>query len=386
MKKVNFSRKLLYIALTLLIIASCSASPDASVDESNTEQAPQAINVEPTMTVEEPAVSQETAGKSEAPPAANIEHTTIPGDPGSADLIKYEIDTANTADRKLALGDSFRLNNFERPFTPNDMVYHPETDLVRLLLSKDADFYYFTLELSGVDEETNYPSAAYGIEIDTDRNGRGDFLLWAQGDSSTEWNIDNVMLLHDNNEDVGGSLPVRPDNNSGDGFDEILFSEDVLDDPDSAWKRVDPASTSSIQLAVKTTLIDNSSFFWRAWADGSQMDPSQFDYNDSISESQAGSPNTTSKFYPVGGLYLMDSTCWIAYNFRPTGFEIGGCTKPPTPPTPLPPPAPPAPQPTQIACPCGDGPDHLGEYCCNECGFTWSGEPFNVCFDPGGPV
>ena len=35
--------------------------------------------------------------------------------------------------------------------------------------------------------ETGYPSAYYGIEFDTDKDGRGDYLIWAQGDDNTEW-------------------------------------------------------------------------------------------------------------------------------------------------------------------------------------------------------
>ena len=54
-------------------------------------------------------------------------------------------------------------------------------------------------------------------------------------------------------------------------------------------------------------------------------DPSKFDYNDSFSEGQAGSPNKNSSYYPVGQLNLMDSTCWVAYNFEASGKELGGC-------------------------------------------------------------
>ena len=224
------------------------------------------------------------------------------------------------------------------------MIYHPETDIVRLLLSKGEDFYYFTFELSGVDKDLNYPSATYGIEIDTDYDGRGDYLLWAKGDANTEWNIDDVMLFADSNNDVGGSSPVVPDGKEGDGFDQVLFSIDNLNDPDSAWKRVDPGDGKNVQLAVKTSLIDNNRFYWKAWADSGLADPELFDYNDSFSESQAGSPNKNSSYYPIDKLNLMDCTCWIAYNLTPTGTELGGCASappPPPPPADVPPPPPP---------------------------------------------
>ena len=89
------------------------------------------------------------ASENEAAPI-EINHSTIPGNPGSPDVTKDEIDTSNTAADKIALGDSFRLNNLERPFSQDDMVYHPEADMLQLLLSKGTDFYYFTLILNGV--------------------------------------------------------------------------------------------------------------------------------------------------------------------------------------------------------------------------------------------
>ena len=89
---------------------------------------------------------------------------------------------------------------------------------------------------------------------------------------------------------MGGSSAVVPDSKIGDGFDKILFSTDKLDDPDMAWKRVDPSDGHNVQLAVKISAIDKSRFFWRAWADAGVADPAKFDYNDSYSESQAGSP------------------------------------------------------------------------------------------------
>lgn len=261
---------------------------------------------------------------------AAVEHKTSPGEPGDDGLVKEEIDTSTTADRKMAFGDSFRLNNYERPFTAGDMVYHPEIDILNLIISKDADFYYFVFELNGVSMDKNYASAAYGVEIDSDRDGRGDFLLYAQG-SSTAWTTEGVMFLQDSNNDVGGSRPVYPDSGGGDGYDQIIFSAEVMDDPDAAWMRVDPANPAKFQLALKTTLIDKDNFFWKAFANGGIVDPARFDYNDNNIEIQAGSPNTISQFYPVGDLDLLDSTCWIAYNFRPTGYEPCSCSKPITP-------------------------------------------------------
>ena len=125
------------------------------------------------------------------------------------------------------------------------------------------------------------------------------------------------------NNDVGGTNPVIPGGNSGEGYDEVLFSSDKTDEPDIAWQRKE--ASDKIHLAIKTSVVDASTFMWKAWADSSVADPAQFDYNDSYSESQAGSLTQNHEFYPVKKFNRMDSTCWIAYNFTPTGKEPGGC-------------------------------------------------------------
>jgi hypothetical protein len=101
-------------------------------------------------------------------------------------------------------------------------------------------------------------------------------------------------------------------------------------------------------------LIDNHRFYWKAWADAGTADPTLFDYNDSVSESQAGSPSKNSDFYPIGALNMMDSTCWIAYNLTPTGNELGGCVNAPAPAQPQPPAeVPPQRVPPPLTCPPG---------------------------------
>lgn len=191
-------------------------------------------------------------------------------------------------------------------------------------LGEDDNFYYFSIRLVGPGQDGTLP-ASYGIEIDTDLDSRGDFLLWAKGMNHLEWTIDDVMLLRDSNDDVGGSSPAVADGNGGNGYDEVLFSKDLLADPDVAWQRVDPNQNSTIQLAIKKSIVNSTKFLWKGWADGGLADPAKFDYNDTMSEKNAGSPSKNSEYYPLNFLELMDSTCWTAYGFNPTGREPGGC-------------------------------------------------------------
>jgi hypothetical protein len=310
------------------------------------------------------AASQASPQAPAAPTATSITHVNVPGNPGSPDVKKDDINTSNTASDKTALGDSYRLDNFERPFTQTVMDYSPEVDLLQVTLAKDPDFYIFNLMLVGSNTGKSFPSAHYAIEMDTNLDGRGDVLLWAKGNGKSDWTIDDVMVLQDSNGDVGGSRQVLPDSNPGNGYDKVLFSADHLTDPDAAWQRM--ISTSNIQLAIKTSLVGSPRFFFKAWADNGVADPAKFDYNDSYSEQQAGSPVKTSSLYPVGQIFLVDSTCWIAFNYQPKGTELGGCyqLQPTT--------VPPTPAPTKVRCSCGS-PVGLTQSCCKTCGYKWSG-------------
>ena len=182
--------KLLLISTSvlLIIVLACSISFNTGGDEtpvpSEAEQTLSAIyagyTAEALAQPAQQAPAEEAPAAELAPSPTEITHTTIPGNPGSPDQEKDEIDTSNTAADRLALGDSFRLGNFERPFTQDGMVYKQENDLFYLELSEDDDFYIFSLELIGPGEDGTL-SAHYGIEFDSDKDGRGDVLLWVKG-------------------------------------------------------------------------------------------------------------------------------------------------------------------------------------------------------------
>jgi hypothetical protein len=109
--------------LLLSVSLACAVSLDLDGEEaekSPAEQALEALYLEQTAA----ALPVMDAGGN-AQPTITITHTLVPGNPGSPDVEKEEIDTENTAGTRTALGDSFRLGNFERPFTESDMLYHP---------------------------------------------------------------------------------------------------------------------------------------------------------------------------------------------------------------------------------------------------------------------
>jgi hypothetical protein len=369
------SRGILAIFSMLLIFSlACGVSfdvggddePDADTAVELTLQALYAQYTAEAASGAQNAPPEQAAAEVKAP--VEIQHNLIPGNPGSPEVTHDEIDTSNTAGQKLALGDSFRLGTFERPFTTQTMDYFGENDLIEVKISKDNDFYYIVLEIYGPNKDSGILSATYGVEFDTDLDGRGDVLLYAKGGGSTEWTIEGVSVYADTNNDVGGSRPVLPDTNDGDGYDQVLFSINDLNDPDGAWQKADG---DEVYLAVKRTLVGGSRFFLRAWADSGLADPAKYDFNDAFSEEQAGSATKTNALYPVNQLNLMDSTCWIAYNYAASGKELGGCYQlQPTVVVPTPPP-------TTVPCPsCSSSCEGKSQICCLMCPSqcAWNGQ------------
>ena len=378
---------LISLSVLLIIVMACDINLGGMGGPSEAEQTLEAIYLQQTIeAIQQSAESDEEAVGEEVTATVEIKHTTIPGQPGWVSQWWMETNSASTAAQKRANGgDYLNQNLLERPFTAEEMVYRPDVDLVRVELSQDATFYYFLLHLSGVNPKNDMLSAYYGVELDINRDGRGDFLLWALGDGSTDWCIADVFVFQDANVDVGGSRPLladAPDYN-GDSYEQLLFSPDHLADPDAAWKRVDPADDNVMQLAIKKSILDNATtFMWNAWADDGIKDPSNFDYNDFFTLKEAGSPIGGTADYPLKGLFLTDNTCRLAFGFEPTGNEIGLCSvpkpvdtpkapEPDTPDTPTPP------------CDCASFANKTfitDEACCVYCGHNWSGTSEFPCY------
>ena len=351
---MNQLRKVFSLSVPImLLVSACTVSFGAN-QESAAEQTLQAVYLQQTVeALTEPVEPTSTPeptieATAEITATREIVHTLIPGEPGWVSQWWLDTNSTSTSGQKRANGgDFFSQNLLERPFTAQEMKYRPDVDLIRVDMGHNPTFYYIQLHLSGVNPETSMLSAFYGVEFDTNRDGRGDVLLWVKGDGNKEWNIDDVWVYRDGNGDVGGARPVRGDapSTGGSGFEQVLFSQDDLNDPDAAWKRVNPSDPLVIQLAIKKSLLGNAStFIWAGWADDGVKDPGKFDYNDVFTLAQAGSPISGQADYPLKELFLVDNTCRLSFGFEPTGNEAGGCVLPT--PTPVPPTATPVPTPT----------------------------------------
>lgn len=264
-----------------------------------------------------------------------VDHTIIPGQPGWATRWFLDTNSKSTANQNCAPGgDEYQKNQYERPFTQADMLYRPDVDIQRTEISYDSTFFYVKILLNGLNPETNTLQAAYGVELDTDKDGRGDYLIWASGPHKTKWAIEGVAAYKDTNNDVGANRPVYSDApSSGNSYDMILFSNDMLQDPDAAWGRIAPNNPTEIQLAFKRSLVGSpQTFLWGVWADDGENDPKKLDYNDTFTSSEAGSPYPGAN-YPLKSLHTVDNTCREAFGFTPTGEEPGICHQLEVPPT-----------------------------------------------------
>ena len=250
-------------------------------------------------------------------------HAMKPADvvPMSGKLIHDVTSSGNAA----PYGDIYKLNRLERPFQ-QDMTYVSDLDIVNFNLGADTDWYYVSIELRGSDPN-NPTGINYGVEIDLDFDGNGDFIIWAHPPYQTTWETSTVQVFKDSDRDSGGSSSLLSDAGSdGNGYETLVFdgSAGETEDPDLAWVRIKENPRAVVQFAFKKSLI-GSFFMLGVVSDAGLKDISKFDYNDHVEESDSGSPVKESQYYPLGSLYAVDNTCWEAYGVLTTGYEPKLC-------------------------------------------------------------
>lgn len=285
----------------------------------------------PTWTEEIP--TQATAPTEEptetpVPATPTVTHVLMPGEPPGARVFVADVNSSARADqRSVTSGDNYTRNRFERPFSSGTMEYRADVDITRAEMTFDDTWFYFSIQLAGPGPTSDSMQATYAIELDYNRDGRGDWLITVENPSSFNWSTEDVSVLVDIDGDVGGSSAMRADDVQafGDGFETRMFDSGQGDDPDAAWARLAPGVDSAVQLAVKREFLRSLSFLWGAWADAGLSDPGMFDYVDRFTENQAGSPLQGSAIYPLNEVAAVDNTCRMYYGFTPTGSEPGIC-------------------------------------------------------------
>ena len=166
----------------------------------------------------------------------------------------------------------------------------------------------------------------YGVELDTDMDGRGDFLVLGTNPNSAVWQKAIIVAYSDTGEKVGGpraELSDAPQTYAG--YDQSIFPGQDPNAIDAAWVRISPDNKNVVQIAMKPSLIGNSiQFLWRVWTDDGPKNVKEYDYNDHFTLKSAGSPYLNDADYPIKDLYQMDNTCWGLYNILSAPKNLQG--------------------------------------------------------------
>jgi hypothetical protein len=252
----------------------------------------------------------------------------VPPSSAKAGKVIYDVVSVDTAaEQRAPYGDSYDKSLFERPFLA-DMTYIADLDIANYSLSFDDFFYYVSISLVGTNPN-NELGIQYGVELDLDADGYGDYIVIAYPPHSVEWSTDNVQVVQDTDHDTGGLSAALSDAPlPGDGYDTVIFDggRGPADDPDLAWVRVNAGKDATVQFAFKRGLAENR-FMFGVIADAGLKEIEDMDYVDRFTKAEAGSPIRGNKDYPLKALYAIDSTCWTAQGFEGNWEEPKRCPR-----------------------------------------------------------
>jgi hypothetical protein len=310
MKHVRIGFYLVVTILTLLVACSPSASPGGT----------------PIV----PLIGDDSAATS--PP---IQHQLIPPAqlPEQRSSHAGDYDSSITAAQKRAAGgDRFTFDQFERPFNADTMdVYFAYVDIQDTKIYQDDTWVYAVITVKGRDANTDMPGK-YAVELDLDKDGRGDWLVIVTHPASTDWTTDGVQVFADENGDVGGDIVVNADKKTGggDGYEKLVFDSGHGDDADAAWARLAPDDPNSVELAGKRALFGGlKAYLAGVWAGTDDLNPAWFDLNDHFTHDEAGEAlKELEYYYPIKQLSEVDNTCRMAIGFEANGSEPRVCPVP----------------------------------------------------------
>jgi hypothetical protein len=331
-------RLVLAVATAMLLTLACDQSaisatatpaPPLSTDtESPTAQTTDAIPPLSDTPAPSDTPTQMPLPTDTLPPTATNTpaHLATLAEPGSPVSQIDDIDSSATAAQKRAPGgEDFANNRFERPFLADGMTYLPDVDLKHVKLSIVDTWVFATFFLSGTRAE-GVGQTMYGLEIDANQDGHGDYLISGISPSGANWTTAGVQVWKDSNRDVGGATPQVSDTSGGDGYDKNLFDGGQGSDPDLAWVRrgVDPLQ---VQIAFKySLLLATPKFYWNGFADAGVKRHDWFDLNDHFTLTDAGSPLAELKAnYPLKNFFGYDNTCVNWYGPAPKETKAWYC-------------------------------------------------------------
>ena len=233
--------------------------------------------------------------------------------PAPTDPVAHDADSSGTTGGvSQEAGDKYYVNLLERPFSDmQGSIYYPDVDILSATRAEDPEWMYFTVSLE--DRRSDGLLGSYGIELDMDGDGQGDYLITTLA-PGPEWSTSGVRIWQDKNRDVGNGNPNFPDPpQKGDGYETLLFDQGSGDAPDLAWARIDPNDPKSVQIALQRTITGrDSNFIWSAWASRDPFTPPWFEYIDhfAVAPDAAGAaPILDQQGNPLLELVGVDNTC-----------------------------------------------------------------------------
>jgi hypothetical protein len=322
-------------SLLVLAMLACSIvggiaqpPPEQTTPSSQIEVVEASATPPPPPTPTETILPSPISSPTEALPTATItvSHIISPATSVKAGELIYDTVSVDTAaEQRAPYGDSYDINLLERPFL-QDMSYVADLDIATYNLSMDEKFYFVSIALVGTNPN-NELGIQYGVELDLDADGFGDYIIIARPPHSVEWTTDNVQVVRDSDHDTGGLSAERSDAPlPGNGYDTVIFDggRGPNDDPDLAWMRINAGKDATVQFAFKRTLAENR-FLFGVIADAGPKEIEDLDYVDRFTETEAGSPIKNNADYPLNALYGVDNTCRTAQGFKGTGEEPQRC-------------------------------------------------------------
>ncbi len=343
---MNDIPKIAAIVIVLIITSfACSLTGQGATPETNQAPSIEATSPPPAVPQEipsetaaniEPTTALPTAEPTTEPSPTPIVHQMMPSSsiPGDKPQVMYDQESIRNADKREAYGgDEFLVGKYERPFD-QDMKYIPYIDIVEanMVRNKEDPYIYAIIRLQEDPAQKPDQEYGFGIEIDEDLDGTGDYLVWTKLPTEKVWSVDGVTVWKDANADIGFLKPMMSEGPvTQDGYELNIFDSGKGNDADLAWSRVSPVDPKNIEIAFKTSLFKETPLFlWSAWSILGPTQFDRFDHNDYFSYEQAGSPTKKqSDFYPLKEMYALDNTCRSASGFTPKGNEPGVCPLPP---------------------------------------------------------
>jgi hypothetical protein len=312
------------LSLTIILMA-CGLPASGGATEVPGTEAP---------IVEVAATQEATQESSPSDQPVSVQHQTIPENlPDDQSGQATDFDSSKSFENGTLIGgDRFTYERFERPFNANTMdTYFSQIDIVDTRVYQDDIWIFGSITLQGLTASSS-SNEKYALELDTNLDGKGDWLILAVKPASTDWSVNGVQVYEDANNDVGLELPTLTDEHAtnGDGFEVLAFDQGQGNDPDAAWARISPNDENVIDIAVKQSALgDPEKYLINMWAGTSILNPAIFDLNDEFTHEQAGAADEGLEFfYPIKGVAEIDNSCRMAVGFQPDGSEPGLCPLP----------------------------------------------------------